>query len=288
MKFSNPEAFYLLLILIPFIAVVLVNFKKRKKILTSFVSDAAYKKMGINASYVPLCVENLEDAIQRVRERNIRGVSVTIPFKTAVIAYLDEVENSSQQIGAVNTIWHDDSGGLAGYNTDWIGLVRSLEDVLEIHEKTFVILGAGGTARAVVFGILEKGGIPLIVNRTTAKGEEIAQAFNCPFYPLAEIGGIRADCLINTTPVGMAPEHKKSPIKKEVLSNFQWVMDCIYNPLKTRLLKDAEEMGCRTLDGVGMFVHQGAEQIKIWTGIEPPRDVMKQVVLDKLREDDGN
>ncbi len=256
--------------------------------LSPLMHNAAYKKMGINASYVPRRVENLEDAIQGVRKRNIRGVSVTIPFKTAVIAYLDEVESSAQQIGAVNTIWHDDNGGLAGYNTDWIGLVRSLEDVLDIQKKTFVILGAGGTARAAVFGILERGGTPLIVNRTAARAEEMAHEFGCPFYPLSEIGGIRADCLINTTPVGMAPDRKKSPLRRDVLGNFRWVMDCIYNPLRTQLLHDAEEAGCRTLDGVGMFVHQGAEQIKIWTGMEPPREFMYQIVLEKLGEHDGN
>jgi shikimate dehydrogenase len=256
--------------------------------LSPLMHNAAYKKMEIDASYISVRVENLEDAIQGIRERNIRGVSITIPFKTAVMPYLDQVDDSALTIGAVNTIVHDDNEGLTGYNTDWIGLVRGLEDYLEIHKKTFAILGAGGTARAAVFGILERGGTPLIINRTVTTGEEVAQEFNCPFYPLAEIGGIRAECLINTTPVGMAPERKTSPIKKEVLANFTWVMDCIYNPLKTQLLKDAEEVGCRTLDGVGMFVHQGAEQIKIWTGMEPPRELMKQIVLEKLREDDGN
>jgi shikimate dehydrogenase len=256
--------------------------------LSPLMHNAAYKKMEIDASYISVRVENLEDAIQGIRECNIRGVSITIPFKTAVMPYLDQVDDSALTIGAVNTIVHDDDKGLAGYNTDWIGLVRDLEDYLEIHKKTFAILGAGGTARAAVFGILERGGSPMIINRTVARGEEVAQEFGCPCYPLAEIAGIRADCLINTTPVGMAPERRKSPIKKEVLANFQWVMDCIYNPLKTQLLKDAEEAGCATLDGVGMFVHQGAEQIKIWTGMEPPREFMKQIVLEKLRERDGN
>jgi shikimate dehydrogenase len=256
--------------------------------LSPLMHNAAYKKMEIDASYISVRVENLEDAIQGVRERNIRGVSITIPFKTAVMPYLDQVDDSALTIGAVNTILHDDNEGLTGYNTDWIGLVRDLEDYLEIDKKTFVILGAGGTARAAVFGILEKGGSSLIINRTVTTGEEVAQEFGCPFYPLAEIGAIRADCLINTTPVGMAPERRKSPVKKEALANFTWVMDCIYNPLKTQLLEDAEEVGCITLDGVGMFVHQGAEQIKIWTGMEPPREFMKQIVLEKLREDDGN
>ena len=250
--------------------------------------NAAYKKMGINASYCSYCVERPQEAIEKIKERPIRGASVTIPFKTTVIPYLDEVRDEARSIGAVNTILHHDTGRLRGYNTDWMGVVRGLEEHLEIPGKTFAILGAGGAARAVLFGILQKDGVPLILNRTTTKGEELAQAFGCPFYPLSEIDAVRADCLINTTPVGMAPEKGKSPIAKEVLTNFQWVMDCIYNPLKTQLLLDAEGAGCTPINGVGMFVHQGAEQIKIWTGKEPPREFMRQVVLESLGAQDGD
>ena len=256
--------------------------------LSPLMHNAAYKEMKIDASYVPVCVEHLEDAIEQVRKGDIQGASITIPFKTAVIPYLDEVERSAQHIGAVNTIGHNENDGLTGYNTDWIGLVRDMEESLEIRNKTFVILGAGGAARAAVFGIQQRGGIPLVINRTPARGEAMAREFGCPFYPLSEIGNIRVDCLINTTPVGMAPEQGKTPIEKKVLSNFRWVMDVIYNPVQTQLLKDAEGAGCTTLNGVGMFVHQGAEQIKLWTGKEPPREFMKRIVLEKLSEDEGN
>jgi shikimate dehydrogenase len=256
--------------------------------LSPLMHNAAYKEMKIDASYVPVRVEHIEDAIQRMRKGEMQGASITIPFKTTVIPCLDEVESSAQRIGAVNTIRHDDNGMLTGYNTDWIGLVRDVEESLEICNKTFAILGAGGAARAAVFGIQQRGGTPLIINRTPTKGEAMAQEFGCPFYPLSEIGKIRADCLINTTPVGMAPEKGKSPIEKGILTNFRWVMDVIYNPVQTQLLKDADEAGCMTLNGVGMFVHQGAEQIKIWTGMEPPRDFMKQIVLEKLKADEGN
>ncbi len=256
--------------------------------LSPLMHNAAYKEMKMDAHYCPFCVESPADAIKGIKEFDLRGVSITIPFKTAVMPYLDEVDSNAQKIGAVNTILPDDNGRLKGYNTDWIGIVRNLEESLEIQKKTFAIVGAGGTARAAVFGILQNGGIPLVVNRTPARGEEMAHEFGCPFYPLSEIGNISADCLINTTPVGMAPEREKSPLQKEVLNNFRWVMDCIYNPMQTQLLKDAKAAGCTALNGVGMFVHQGSEQIKIWTGKEPPREFMKQVVLDKLKELDGN
>ena len=202
--------------------------------------------------------------------------------------YLDEVDESSLRIGAVNTIWNDGNGRLKGFNTDWIGLNRDLEESLEIRGKTFAILGAGGAARAAVFGILEEGGIPVIFNRTTETGEGVAREFSCPFYSLAEIEKIKADCLINTTSVGMAPDIEKSPLMQESLINFRWVVDIIYNPLKTKLLREAQEAGCTVLDGVGMFVHQGAEQTIIWTGMEPPRALMRGVVLKSLKEHDGN
>jgi shikimate dehydrogenase len=256
--------------------------------LSPLMHNATLKRMKIDAHYVPFCVKHLEDAVRGIRGLDIRGVSITIPFKTTVMSYLDEVDESSLSIGAVNTILHDDQGRLKGYNTDWIGLIRDLKESLEIGGKTFAILGAGGAARAVVFGILREGGIPLIVNRTIEKGEEMARDFACPFHPLSDIGKVTADCLINTTPVGMAPDSEKSPVVKGILGNFRWVVDIIYNPLKTKLLRDAEEAGCIALSGMGMFVHQGAEQIKIWMGIEPPRAFMKGVVLEKLKERDGD
>ena len=256
--------------------------------LSPVMHNAAFKRMKIDAHYVPFCVKNVEDAVRGIRGLDIRGVSVTIPFKTSVMPYLDEVDESSLRIGAVNTILNDSNGRLKGFNTDWIGLNRDLEESLEIRGKTFAILGAGGAARAAVFGILEEGGIPVIFNRTTETGEGVAREFGCPFYSLSEIEKIKADCLINTTSVGMAPDIEKSPLMKESLINFRWVVDIIYNPLKTKLLREAEEVGCTVLDGVGMFVHQGAEQTKIWMDMEPPRALMRTVVLKSLKEHDGN
>ena len=256
--------------------------------LSPLMHNAAFQKMGIEATYVPLLVEDLRDALQGVRACNIRGISVTIPFKTAVIPYLDEIDASSQEIGAINTISHDDTGRLKGYNTDWIGLVRGLEESFEIKKKTVAILGAGGTARAALFGIRQRGGMPVIVNRTPERGERLAKEFGVPFYPLSQIKGISADCLINTTPIGMAPDRKKSPLARDIIGRFRWVMDCIYNPLKTQLLKEAEEAGCMVINGLGMFVQQGAEQIRIWTGKEPPVALMREVVLARLKEDHGD
>jgi shikimate dehydrogenase len=196
---------------------------------------------------------------------------------------LDEISESARNIGAVNTILRKD-GMFVGDNTDWIGLVRDLKDHLQIRGKIFAVLGAGGMARAAVFGLLREGGIPVIFNRTPERGAALARAFKSQSLPLEALDGFRAEALIQTTPVGMAPNMDRSPLKKKILSNFRYVLDAIYNPLTTRLLRDAQEMGCRTINGVGLFVHQGAEQIRIWTGREPPLAVMRQTVIAALHE----
>ncbi|MBI4633891.1 MAG: shikimate dehydrogenase [Deltaproteobacteria bacterium] len=249
--------------------------------LSPLMHNAAFSREGLNACYVPFCVENLNIAVQAIRALNIRGVSVTIPFKVDVMKHLDAVDEDALRIGAVNTIMND-GGRLRGANTDWKGLILALKEATAIRDKTFVILGAGGTARAAVFGILSEGGIPLVVNRSAEKGRLLAAEWRCVFHPWQRLGEIKADCLINTTPVGMAPETGLSPIQPDVLKNFKLVMDVIYNPLRTKLLQDAQKAGCVVLSGVSMFVHQGAEQIRLWTGQEPPRPFMSEIVRQAL------
>lgn len=253
--------------------------------LSPLMHRAAFGRMGIKAKYVPFCVKDLKSAVLGIRGLDIRGVSVTLPFKTEVMDYLDEVEKSALRIGAVNTIFNH-HGVLKGTNTDWLGFVLSLKEVMEIKGKRFAVLGAGGAARGILFGLIHEGGYPMIVNRTISKAETLAQEFGCAYFPLSETEKVEAEVLINTTSLGMAPDTDRSPFPKEHLKRFGWVMDIIYNPLKTKLLQDAEEEGLKTVSGSGMFVHQGAEQIKIWTGLEPPRAYMHEVVLKKLREND--
>lgn len=255
--------------------------------LSPLMHNAAFSKMGVDAHYVPFCVENLEDAVRGIRGLNIGGVSVTIPFKTAVMEYLDELDDSAIKIGAINTIVNN-KGRLTGHNTDWIGLTISLNESLKIEGKTFAILGAGGAARATVYAVLKGGGTPIILNRTIERGKKLAGEFDCEFYHIDNIGKIKTDCLINTTPVGMIPDTEKSPVSGDILTNFKCVMDTIYNPLNTKLLRDAKKAGCSVLSGLDMFIHQGAEQIKMWTGIDPPRELMRQVVLERLEVKDGN
>ena len=249
--------------------------------LSPLMHNAALKKMGIDEHYSAACVQDINGAMAGIRGMNIHGASVTIPFKVAVMEYLDDIDDDALDIGAVNTIVNHD-GILTGYNTDCLGLILTLKSAMTIKNKTFVIVGAGGTARAAAYGIKKEGGIPVIVNRTPEKGKILSGKLNCFFYPLSEAGRIKADCLINTTSVGMYPHQDQSPVKATALAGYQYVMDVIYNPLKTKLLKDAERQGCRIFSGVDMFVHQGAEQLRLWTGKEPPRALMKKVILERL------
>jgi shikimate dehydrogenase/3-dehydroquinate dehydratase type I len=252
-----------------------------KQSLSPLMHNATLAAMNVDGRYMAFCIHDLVSAISGIRGMGIRGVSVTIPFKTAVMAHLDEIDADALEIRAVNTIVNE-NGRLKGYNTDWMGLVQSLEDEMGIKGKRFAIIGAGGTARAAVFGILKAGGIPAVVSRNIERGQGLAQEWGCSFHPLSDIGKVRADCLVNTTPVGMIPNVDESPVNGSVLSNYRWVMDAVYNPLKTKLLRDAQKEGCAVLPGLGMFIHQGAEQIKLWTGLEPPRPFMKSVVEEYL------
>jgi shikimate dehydrogenase len=251
--------------------------------LSPWMHRTAYGEMGIAARYKAYRVESAGEIVPMMKALGIDGASVTLPFKETIIGTLDEITASARTIGAVNTVLRRDDRFI-GDNTDWIGLVRDLKGHLEIKGKTFAVLGAGGMARAAVFGLLRAGGIPVIFNRTPERGAALARAFNSQFLPLDALDGFRAEALIQTTPVGMAPHTDISPLKREILTNFRYVLDAIYNPLATKLLRDAREMGCLTINGVGLFIHQGAEQIRIWVGREPPLATMRKTVLAALQE----
>jgi shikimate dehydrogenase len=182
----------------------------------------------------------------------------------------------------VNTIVNCD-GRLVGYNSDYLGAVKALADAVDIGGKTVVIIGAGGAARAIGFGIIRSGGRVVIINRSPEKGERLAEALNADFHPLSEVREIEGQVLVNTTPVGMFPHAEQMPLEKNLLRPDLVVMDIIYNPLTTRLLNEAARTGCRTINGLSMFVYQGAVQFELWTGEKAPLDVMKSAVESALQ-----
>jgi len=251
--------------------------------LSPLMHNAAFRRMGINALYVPFAIDRIGDAVSGIRALGISGVSVTIPFKTSVMDYLDCVDESAREIGAVNTIAKRE-GKLAGVNTDWVGLSAALGGPLGISGKTFAIIGAGGAARAAAYAVRKGGGTPVILNRTPEKAEALARSVGGDACPLPRIGRLRAEGLINATPAGMYPHTDGLPVPASCLGNFRRVIETVYNPYETKLLKAAQAAGCRTVKGIEMFVRQGAEQIRTWTGIEPPRDFMKRTVAAALRK----
>ena len=255
--------------------------------LSPLMHNAAFAKLGIKATYTAYEVKDATQIIQTIRQCGIWGASVTIPFKETVMPLLDDADSDAVAIGAVNTIVNR-RGRLTGHNTDSPGMIRDLEEWIDISGKTFIVLGAGGAARAAVFALIRAGGTSVVVNRNPKRAEALAGRFDCRWAQAAEIGRLKADCLINTIPVGMFPETDRTPLPKRELARFPRVMDMIYNPVRTRLLREAEAVGCAVRSGVGMFIHQGAEQFRLWTGMEPPLECMRQAVLERLKKNDGN
>ena len=249
--------------------------------LSPLMINAAFGAMGIRAGYESHRVDNLELAVRMIREKPLDGVSVTLPLKGAVMAFLDEVDDDARAIGAVNTVTNE-RGWLRGSNTDWSALSAAMQEQFPLGGRTIAVLGAGGAARAAVHAILRAGGTPIVFNRSRDRAESLARWFSCETQPLAALGTTEADVLINATPVGMHPHTEQSPVDGRHLARFEWVVETIYNPLETRLLREARAAGCGVVAGLAMFVRQGAEQIRTWTGLEPPVELMTRVVQTTL------
>ena len=249
--------------------------------LSPVMHNRAFEFTGYKGIYLAFGVKNIKNALISVRTLGIKGASITIPHKIEVMKHLDEADDIALKIGAVNTIIND-GGCLKGYNSDGIGAVKALSEKTVIKGKNIAVIGAGGAARAVGFCIKKEGGRITVMNRSTVKGERLAGDLSADYRPLNDIGKVNCDILINTTPVGMTPHTDVMPIEKRYLEKSMVVMDIVYNPLKTRLLKEADKAGCITINGVSMFVHQGAFQFELWTGIKAPVDVMKKAVFDAL------
>jgi shikimate dehydrogenase len=238
--------------------------------LSPMIHNEAFKRMGWNAVYLAFEVKNIEEALRGITGLGVRGVSVTSPFKTEVVPFLDKVEGLARKIGAVNTIANR-GGRLIGYNTDCDGALEALEEKMNLKGKRVILLGAGGAARAVGFGLKERDCQLIIVNRSRIRGEALSRELKCHFLPMSSLvkmkrGDLEADVIINATSLGMYPRDRESPIPKELLKRRTMVMDIVYKPLETRLLHEAKEKGCLTINGLEMLVRQGAIQFEIWTG----------------------
>ena len=251
------------------------------------IHNAAFDATDLDAVYVLLKVEgDPADFVRDFEPLGAQGYSVTIPHKERVIQAMDEVEPLVRRIGAMNTVVVRD-GRRMGHNTDYSGALQALERALggdePLRGKRVAILGAGGAARALAFGAVDRGARVVICNRTHPRGVKLAQEVGCQAHPLAELGSLpRPEVLINTTRVGMWPETDASPVDVGALAPGMVVYDSVYNPLQTRLLTEAGRAGCQTLGGVDWFIGQGAAQFELWTQRPAPREVMRQAMLDQL------
>lgn len=251
--------------------------------LSPLMHNAAFWATGFNANYFAVDAKEPGQIIAGMRALSIRGASVTIPHKTAVLSQLDALDPQAAKIGAVNTIVNED-GRLIGYNTDFDGLLRALKSKTDVADLDVVIVGAGGAARAAAGGILSAGGRVMICSRTPDSGESLAAELNCEHRPLEKLPKLKADILIHATPVGMSPKEGVSVVPADMLRSGMLVMDMVYAPIRTQLLQDASAAGCETIDGSEMFVHQGARQFELWTGLEAPVDIMRLFVHAALKQ----
>lgn len=249
--------------------------------LSPAMHNAAFQHLGLNKVYVPFPAQDAAAAINGFKALGVKGASVTIPHKQAVIATLDEIDPVAARIGAVNTLVLTDAR-VYGCNTDWLGANTALRQLTALPGKKVVLLGAGGSARAIGFGLLEEGADLCLASRTPARGQALATALGCPWLPLEAIVGLHADILINATSVGMAPNQDQSPIARQALAHFAIVMDIVYAPLETRLLREAKEAGCQTINGLAMLLYQGVAQFELWTGRPAPVEIMRQQLLSAL------
>jgi shikimate dehydrogenase len=259
--------------------------------LSPFMHNAAFESTGLDYCYLPFSVrpEDLNISVGAIKALNIRGVNITIPHKETIIPYLDELDREAELIGAVNTVLNKD-GRLIGYNTDGKGFVRSLreEGGIDPEGKKIMIIGAGGAARAIAFTLALEGVGKIFINDIIEnKAKELSSAISNKISaeaiyikdPKEGIGEV--DILINATPLGMKKEDPL-PVLPELLSQGLFVYDIVYNPPETSLLKEAKKRGAKTLGGLGMLLYQGALSFKIWTGVEPPIDVMKKALENKI------
>jgi len=262
--------------------------------LSPTIHNAAFNHLGLDFVFLAFRVKaaDLENAVRGMRGLGIHGLNVTMPHKSTVIAYLDEVDPAVKFLGSANTILNKD-GKLSGFNTDGVGALKALrENCTELSEKKALLLGAGGAAKAIAFVLAEEVGELAILNRAAEKAAVLADALNRVFGKKIVGGALSpsavqknlqdADILVNATSVGMHPNINQSLVAPQLLKPNLAVMDIVYNPVETKLARDAKAAGAKVISGVEMLIYQGAASFEIWTGRSAPIKVMRRAALNKL------
>jgi 3-dehydroquinate dehydratase/shikimate dehydrogenase len=254
--------------------------------LSPLIQNAGFQARRLDAMYLPFLIRDLRDFVDSIKPLGIRGFSVTIPHKEQSLPHLDDCDPLAAKIGAVNTVVVRD-GKLYGYNTDYVGVLRSLESRMSLRGSRVLIFGAGGAARAVAFALAQSGAIPCISARRPERARALARAAGGETILRAQIRSEFFDAIVNATPVGMYPHSGDSPLAASEL-NCRLVFDTIYRPRITRLLQLAARRGIETVSGVEMFVAQGTAQFEIWTGERAPVDAMRRALLRALGREEAS
>lgn len=264
--------------------------------LSPAIHNAAFQKLGINCVYLAWQVEAIGDAIKGLRALgNFRGASITIPHKVSAMPFLDQVEATARQIGAINTIVAE-NGRLTGHNTDATGALRALrEGGVQLKGRRVVMLGSGGAARAIAFALAAGAGVEKLILLGVDDNERAGLAADVRSKTTLAVDDFQLDeatlgqtlpeahILIHCTPIGMSPKADASCVPASLLHTGLAVMDIVYNPRETRLLHDAKRAGCMTIPGLEMFLNQAAMQFELWTNRSAPIDVMRTVLESRFQ-----
>jgi 3-dehydroquinate dehydratase/shikimate dehydrogenase len=251
--------------------------------LSPLMQNTSFRREGVNAVLLPLRVRALADLLKLLAELPLAGAAVTMPLKQEILPYLANANPLIARIGACNTLRVATDGKIIGFNTDVEGIVRPLEKRLRLKGAKIAVLGAGGAARAAVFGLVDQGAEVFIVNRTHENAVALAKEAKAKALKHEQFAKLHFDALINSTPCGMAGSKEALPIAENEL-NAALVFDMVYNPLETPLLRLAKDRGIPVVSGLEMFVQQGARQFEIWTGKPAPQAEMLRVVELALRK----
>ncbi|ACI20169.1 shikimate dehydrogenase [Thermodesulfovibrio yellowstonii] len=256
--------------------------------LSPLIHNEAFSYLGLDYCYVAFNVkkDKLKEAVEAIRALNIRGVNITVPHKETVIQYIDELSDEVKNIGAVNTILNNE-GILKGFNTDVNGFILSLKDEgISMKNKNFLILGAGGAAKAIVYGILKEGGKVYIYNRTPSNALAIKEKFKkFGFIEIVEMDKSvteKIDVIVNATSLGLKKDDPM-PLNPELIKPEHVYCDIVYP--ETPLMREAERIGCKVVGGIGMLLWQAAFAFKIWTEVEAPIEIMKKTLNKLLTKD---
>src|ERR1700734_667493 len=251
--------------------------------LSPIMMNTAFRRETVNAVYLALQANKLADLLKLVHEIPIQGLSVTMPLKQEIMAHLEKTDPLSAKIGACNRVLRAQDGNLYGFNTDVPGITGPLEKRMSLRGAKALVLGAGGAARAAVFGLREKGAEVFILNRTTETAQKLARQAGAKTIKKEALAKTTFDAIVNATPIGMAGIKGAQILEAKDL-NTKLVFDLVYNPLETPLLRMARQNGIPIITGIEMFVQKGARQFEIFTGKPAPEEEMLRVVIHSLRQ----